>query len=68
MEAGMEGKKKLSYRCPDCGDEWSRWKDADDRKRNGWCGNCKQIVTPYQTSRTQVTESQVRTRKPKSLW
>lgn len=64
----MEGKKKLSYRCPDCGNEWQRWKDITDRKRSSWCSTCKQMVTPFQTEKPQITQGVVKTRKPKPLW
>lgn len=64
-----EGKKKLYYRCPECGDEWTRWKPIEERKVRGWCANCKHLVTPYKTEKTQTTEREnVRVTKLKPLW
>lgn len=62
------GKKKLSYKCPDCDLEWTRWLDRTERKVRGWCRNCKHLVTPYNTQTTNSTDRSVRVTKIKPLW
>lgn len=62
-------KKKCSYRCTNCGEEWTRWLAIDERKTRRWCPNkCGILVTPYQTERKDVRSHSVKTTKPKPYY
>jgi hypothetical protein len=60
--------KRMFYRCPDCGSEWTRSAPRGERKVRGWCKTDKQFVTPYKTTSTSSTERETRVTKPKPLW
>jgi hypothetical protein len=63
----------LEYECKTCppGVEPTRYRrvaEQGDRKRKGWCKNCKHIIYPINETKISGRAREFKARKPPPLW